>query len=218
MATTLKAELRQERGKGEARRMRAGGRIPAVIYGHGDETRALSLDAHEFERLLASLGGESALIDIQVGRKKTPALIREVQWDPVRPVILHVDLYQIHADEKIHLEVAVRVTGNPVGVREEGGVLQHVRHEIEVECLPKDIPEHVEVNADQLAIGDSIHVRDLDLPGVKILTDGELTICSVVPPTVVEVEEPAEAAEPELVGAEEEEAGAAETESEPEEE
>lgn len=184
MAATLSARPRSERGKSAARALRRSGQVPAIVYGHGDETQAVSVDAHELQKLLAHIN-MNTIIELKVeGGKGTQALIREVQYHATRPDVLHLDLYQIHAGEKITLTVPIRLHGQPVGVRDGGGVLQQVLHELNVECLPKDIPEGIDLEVDQLAVGDSIHVRDVSKPNVKILNDGDLTICSVTPPTV----------------------------------
>jgi large subunit ribosomal protein L25 len=190
MAATLTARTRDERGKSAARALRRSGRIPAVAYGHGEETQSLSVDSLELEKLLSSISVENTLIELQVeGGQPSRALIREVQYHPAKPVILHVDLFQVHAGEKLHLEVPIRLQGNPVGVREQGGVLQQVLNDLEVECLPKDIPEAVNIEVVDLGIGDTVHVRDLDIPNVTILNDADLTICSIVAPTVAALPE-----------------------------
>jgi len=217
MEATLTAQVRTERGKGAARTMRREGRVPAVVYGHGEETRELALDTRETERLLSSISVENTLIQLTVGSEEpVRTLIREVQWHPFKPILLHVDLYQIRRGERIHLEIPVRLNGNPIGVRDEGGVLQHVRHDLEVACLPRAIPERIEVDVSQLSIGDSVHVRDIEIEGVEFLADPDLTICTVVAPTRIEEPEPEEGeelAEPTVVGAEEEEAEAADEET-----
>lgn len=190
MAATLTAQMRDVQGKGPARQLRREGRVPAVVYGHGDETRNLSVSALELEKLLNSISVENTLIDLKIeGGKTTKALIREVQHHPSRPMIMHIDLYQVHAGEKIHLEIPVRLLGNPVGVREGGGTLAQSLHELSVECLPKDIPEAIEVNVDGLAIGDSVHVRDIEIADVKVLNDADLTICSVTAPSAAALPE-----------------------------
>ncbi len=205
---TLNATPRTESGKGAARALRRSGEIPAVVYGHGDSTRMLSVNGHELEQLLSSISVENTLIDLKVGEDATSALIREVQYHPVKPLILHIDLYQVHAGEKIHLEVPVRLEGNPIGVRETAGVLQQQLHEIEVECLPKDIPEVFIVDISELKIGESVHIRDISFPDGKILNDGDLTICAVIAPTAAELSADGEVdegdvdVEPELIGAE----------------
>jgi large subunit ribosomal protein L25 len=207
MAARLNAQVRTETGKGAARTIRREGRVPGVVYGHGEENRVLTIDALELEKLVSTINVENTLIDLKIEgvRKATSALIREVQYHPVRPQILHVDLYQVHAGEKIHLEVPIRLHGAPVGVREDGGVLQEILRELHIECLPADIPEGVDLDISELRIGDVIHVSDVELPGVKILNDPDLVICTVAPPTVVDLPETAETeegvgeVEPELI-------------------
>jgi large subunit ribosomal protein L25 len=190
MAVTLSATPRSERGKSAARTLRRSGRIPAVMYGHGDETRELSLDALELERLISSISIENTLIDVQIeGADTTRALIREVQWHPYKPLVLHVDFYQIHAGESLKLDVPVRLVGTPVGVREQGGVLQQVLHELHIECLPRNIPETLEIDVTGLAINDSVNVSSVSVPNVTILNDPDLSICSVTGPTVAALPE-----------------------------
>ncbi|MBW3628864.1 MAG: 50S ribosomal protein L25 [Gemmatimonadetes bacterium] len=204
MAVTLNARSRATFGKNAARKLRSAGHVPAVIYGHGDETRPLEIAVNELERLLSHISMGNTLIDLRVeGAKATSALIREVQYHAVKPMILHVDFLQVHAGEKIHLRVPVRLHGTPVGVRDEQGVLQEVLHELDVECLPRDIPEGIDIDVEALGIGDSVHVRDVTIANVTILNDPELTIASVTNPTVEAVAEPeadeAADAQPELV-------------------
>ena len=196
MASTLTARTRDERGKGAARRLRATGHVPAVIYGHGDETRALSVSAHDLERLLSHISVENTIIDLEIeGGAKLPALIREVQYHSSRPIVLHIDFYQVHAGERIHLEVPVRLHGSPVGVRDQGGVMAESMHSLSVECLPRDIPEGIDIDVTELQIGQSVHVSDIDVPNVKILNDPELVICSITQPTGVALEDGAETAD-----------------------
>lgn len=190
MAATLKARPRTEQGKGGARRLRHAGQVPAVIYGHGDKNQSLAVDSLELEKLLGSISVENTIIDLQIeGGRGTQALIREVQYHPSKPIVLHVDFYQIHAGEKIHLEVPIRLHGTPVGVRDLGGVMQEVLRDLHVECLPKDIPQAVEVDISGLGIGDAVHVRDVSVPNVKILNDPDLVLVTVVQPTNVELPE-----------------------------
>lgn len=199
MAASLSVAPRSERGKSAVRALRRAGRVPAVMYGHGDETREVSVDAHDLERLLASISVENTLIDVQVeGGETTRALIREVQWHPYRPLVLHVDFYQIHAGERLKLDVPVRLNGIPIGVRENGGVLQQSLHELHIECLPRHIPETVDIDVSGLAIGDSVNVREISLPEVTIHNDPDLAICSVTGPTVAAL--PEEPTEEEVVG------------------
>ena len=199
---TLKADRREDAGKGVARKLRGTGRIPAVLYGHGDRTESLSLDAHELELLLHSINAENTIIGLDVDGSRADVLIREIQKHPFKPEVLHVDFLLVHGDEVLRLQIPVRLTGTPVGVLEDGGVLDHVIYDLEVECLPRHIPEAAEVDISALHVGESVRVRDVSIPNVEILTDGDLAIASVLHPTVP-VEEPeeeaAEAPEPELV-------------------
>lgn len=195
---TLNAALRQEHGKGPARRLRRAGKVPAVIYGHGEATRSLALDAHELDRLFARISVENTIISLNIdGERGGPvrALVREVQMHPFRPEVLHVDFLQIHAGERVHLEVPVRLVGTAAGVK-AGGILQQTLHDVEVRCLPDQIPEALEVDVSGLEIGQSLHVSDLPVPdGVEVETDGERVLCTVIPPTVAALETEAEAPE-----------------------
>ena len=217
---SLSASPRQATGKGAARQARFRGRVPAVIYGHGRDTQPLELEAKALEKALQGVEPASTIIDLAVDGKTVKTLIREIQRHPIRPDIIHVDFYEIHATEKVKLKVPVHLVGNPDGVRNAGGVLDQVTREVEIEVLPENIPDRVELDVNALKIGDSLHVRDLSIPNAKILTDAELTIATVVPPRAEEVAAPSpeattEVAEPELIrkvreGEEEEgEAGAA---------
>ncbi|MEJ2216435.1 MAG: 50S ribosomal protein L25/general stress protein Ctc [Gemmatimonadota bacterium] len=219
---TLKALPRKERGKGPARRMRRDGRIPAVVYGRNEETRSLSIDAHEFDNLMRHVSLENTLIDLSIKGKrgKIRALVGEVQVNPVKAEVLHVDFLQIQAGQKVHVQVPIRLEGAAEGVK-EGGVLQHVLHEVEVRCSSDAIPEEFTVDVSALVIGDSIHISDMAFPdGVEVQVDEDRTVCLVAAPRVLVTEEEEEEAaeleegmEPELVGREEgEEAEEAEDE------
>jgi large subunit ribosomal protein L25 len=191
-------------GKGAARDLRRRGRIPAVIYGHHREPQALDIDAIAATRLLQAIGSAATLVDVTItGREPVKVLIREVQRNPVRPVdIIHLDLYEISADEKITVEVPVHLVGIPDGVRNSGGVLDHLLHEIEIRVLPKDLPSHVDVDVTALTIGHGVFVRDITVPNAEVLTDPGQPICTVVPPRTETAETPAaavEVAEPELI-------------------
>ena len=190
------------------RKLRSQGLVPAVLYGHGDETRTLTLRAQELEKLLSSISVENTIIDLNIeGARATQTLIREVQHHPARKAVLHVDFLQIH------LEVPIRLHGSPIGVRDEGGILQEVLRELHVECLPKDIPEAIDLDIENLGVGDVIHVRDVAAPNVKILNDPDIVLVTVVAPTVAalpEGEEEAAAAaegEPEVISRREGEEG-----------
>jgi large subunit ribosomal protein L25 len=220
---SLAASPRDKTGKGAARQARFAKQVPAVIYGHGRDTQPLMVDALALEKALTGVEPASTLIDLTVDGKKTRALIREIQRHPVRPDIIHVDFYEIHADEKITLKVPVHLVGAPDGVRNAGGVLDQVTREVEIEVLPEHIPDRVELDVTALKIGDSLHVSALTIPNATILTGADLTIATVVPPRAEEEIAPAaeavtEVAEPELirkVREEEGEEGEAEAGAEP---
>lgn len=202
---TLQASPRDKKGKGVARSLRREGKIPAVVYGRGREPESLALDATAVTRFLAESGAATTLIDVEVaGRSGIKALIREVQRNPVRPAdVIHLDLYAVKADEKISVEVPLKFVGTPDGVRNFGGVLDMTSHTLEVEVLPAEIPEFLEVDVTALNIGQSIHVSELHFPQLTILTDPRQTVCTVVAPRAEEVVAPTaeatETAEPELI-------------------
>ena len=210
MATNarLNVEPREERGKSAVRKMRARGRIPAVVYGHGEATRMLSVDAHELDQLFSRVHWENTIIELKIKGERSPVrtLVREVQSHAYKPHIVHVDFQQIHAGERVHVSVPIRLIGNPPGVK-AGGVLTQPESDLEIRCLPDSIPSFIEVDISGLEIGDSIHLRDITLPdGVEAEIDADRTICSVAPPTVTPVEEapeaaaePTEGAEPEVI-------------------
>ncbi|WP_420614596.1 50S ribosomal protein L25/general stress protein Ctc [Candidatus Palauibacter sp.] len=185
----LTARTRTTSGKGAARQLRRSGQLPAVVYGRRDETESLALDIHELSRLLSKIHAATTVIDLEVdGGEPRPVLIREIQRHPYRPQLLHVDFFEIRADVKIRVPVPVHLVETPAGV-EMGGMLQFLRHELEVECLPNEIPSGFEVDVSALEIGDSLHVSDVDAGGVEILEDETVTICTVVPPALEEEEE-----------------------------
>lgn len=230
MATaSITARPRTEVGKGAARSLRREGLVPAVIYGHGLDPLPLAVPARELERVLQTISWENTLINLQLGEHAPAAvLIREVQFHPFRPEVLHVDFMQITAGEKIEVEVPVEVVGLAPGVK-NGGVLEQQLHSVRVWCDPSRIPEQIDVDVGGLEIGDSLHVSDLRLPEIEILTEATTTLAVVVPPAVLKVEEAEAAAEleeeeevePEVVGRgrrEEEEEGAEEGAEEGEEE
>ena len=202
---TLAAESRTFKGKGAARSARRAGRVPAVIYGHHREPASLTVDANALSRLLTVEHGMRALLDIAVdGKAPVKALIREIQRNPVRRQdIVHIDLYEVNANEKITVKVPVHLTGTADGVRNGGGILEHPMRELTVKVLPADIPEHFEVDVTNLVIGKSIHVSELSIPKAEIMDDGNLVVAAVVAPRVEEVVAPAgdaaTTAEPEVI-------------------
>ncbi|HEU5311074.1 MAG TPA: 50S ribosomal protein L25 [Candidatus Eisenbacteria bacterium] len=201
----LKGERRTGVGKGVARKLRQTGSIPAVYYGRGEDPIVLTVGLKDLQDVIERAEGSNVIVDLKVdgdGAGDRKALIREIQRDPVGGHILHLDLQHISLTERIVVEVPVVLVGIAVGVKDGGGILEHLLREVEVECLPTDIPSKLEVDVSALNIGDSLHVSDLKAERVEILTEGDRAIATVVPPTVLEEAKPAEegaAAEPELV-------------------
>lgn len=196
MATqaTLPATPRSRSGKGVARSLRRGGRIPAVIYGRGRDPEAIDVDTTTLTRLLAQISAATTIVDVTVeGRAPVKALIREIQRNPVRPAdIIHLDLYEVHADQKVTIEVPVKLIGVPDGVKNFGGVLDQTMHDMSIRVLPANIPEQIDVDVSALAIGQSIHISDLTQHGgtYEIMSDPRQTICTVVAPRAEEVVAP----------------------------
>ncbi|MGE5926483.1 MAG: 50S ribosomal protein L25 [Gemmatimonadota bacterium] len=200
----LEAATRTRTGKGAARSMRREGKVPAVIYGHGREPETLVIDAPVVARALAGATSSTIMEIVVDDRAPVRALLREVQRNPMRAAdILHLDLYEVHADEKITVAVPVHLVGIPDGVRNFGGVLDQVLRELEIEVFPGDIPESIDVDVTGLAIGHSLFVRDIRLEKAEILNDEDLPVATVVAPRTEEAapaatEEPA-TGEPELI-------------------
>jgi large subunit ribosomal protein L25 len=205
MEKILNAEPRAERGKGAARRLRRAGRIPAVVYGH-DEPHALSVEAREFHKEFHTVS-ESTLINLKSPEGDRQVLIKDYEEDILTGNIIHIDFYEVEKGRKVHTRIALELIGSPIGVR-EGGVLEHSLYEVDIECLPKDLPEHMTVDVSGLDNGDSLHISDVTPPpGVEILNDADQTIAAVViPRAVIEDEEEAaeEDMEPTVIGEEEE--------------
>jgi large subunit ribosomal protein L25 len=179
----LSAEARTATGKGANRKLRVAGKIPAVVYGKGRSPASVALDPRALETLLHQSGaGLNTLIDLSVAGRTDTVLVKELQRHPVNGRFLHVDFFQVDLSQTITVSVPIHFTGKARGV-EFGGILDHPLREIEVECLPRAIPEFVEVDVSALEIGQAIHVADLRLPeGVEVKTDPALPVASVVLP------------------------------------
>jgi len=200
----LKAQKRDDLGKGAARTLRRAGRVPAVLYGRELDSIHLSVDAHEAEHLFHSISVDNTIVDLTVeGEKKPyPTLVREIQTHPWKDSLVHIDFLRIQEGVEVDLEVPVELVGVPVGVRLQGGVLEQIVHELEVRCIPSKIPESFTLDVTELDVNDSLHVSDIPVTeGVEILMSPDQTICAVAIPRVVEE---AELAEP-VVAAEGEE-------------
>jgi len=190
----LKASIRTGMGKGSARKLRAVGLVPAVVYGHGDATRLLTVDAHKIERLFNRIAVENTVIQLEIeGEGTVPVLVREVQSHAYRADVLHIDFYQVHAGELLTVTVPVHLIGTPEGVRTGGGMLDQILHDVEIRCTPDRIPEAIEIDVHALEINTSLHVRDLSVGAdIEILADADQTVCAVIPPTVSALEASAE--------------------------
>lgn len=206
MATaSLNATVRSDKGTGVARKLRAGGNVPAVIYGHGREPQSLSINTREIDRLLSTVSAGSTVIELSVDGKVSRTLIREIQRHPVRRSIVHVDFQELVAGEKITVNIPLRFVGTADGVRNSGGILEETMHQVHLRLDPASIPDHIDVDVTPLTIGHSIHIRDLKLPeGVSILDDAGATVCVCIAPktetaATTSEGEGASAAEPELI-------------------
>jgi large subunit ribosomal protein L25 len=185
----LTAESREGVGKGAARKIRAAGKVPGVLYGPAVEPMRLAVDALQLWHALHTDAGTNVLINLAVDGDTFLTMPREVQRDIVRGTLLHVDFLRIRRDVAIQVDVPVLLVGESVGVK-EGGVVEHHLWELRVECLPTQVPESIEADISALAVGDSLHVSDLKVPQhITLLTPAEETLVSVVPPPVLEVEE-----------------------------
>lgn len=170
---SIEVEQREAQGKNVNRRLRAKGRIPAVVYGAGRDSVTIEVEQHKLEQLLRE-EGENAVFLLQLGGtgKSRHAMIKELQRNSVTGQLLHVDFLRVLMDQKIHISVAIEPKGVPVGVKTEGGILDFVTREIDVECLPGNIPGSIEIDVTKLQIGDHIEVKDLEMPeGVELFHD-----------------------------------------------
>jgi len=185
----LIAELREKTGKGVARKLRAKGFVPAIFYGPRTQNIPISVEVKALRKTLQTEAGENVLIELDIKRDgesdKKVVMLKDVQIDALSGDILHADFYEIAMDETLKVEVPLNLLGKPEGTK-LGGILEQIRRSIEIECLPGDIPKRIDIDVSGLKIGDSIHVRDLKIEKVKILSDPNLTIATVVPPTVEE--------------------------------
>jgi large subunit ribosomal protein L25 len=205
----LNGTLRKSLGKGGARKARAAGQIPGVIYGHGETPMSIAIDNREFITVMRTHKGGNAIVNLKVGDGEYTALVRDAQMDPLSRKIVHLDFQHISLTETIEVEVVVHPTGLAVGVKDGGGILELITRQVTVRCLPTAIPPSIDIDVTALNIGESLHVRDLVASGITILTDPDTTVITIVAPTVEEVapvegvvvEGEAAAAEPEVVGA-----------------
>jgi large subunit ribosomal protein L25 len=203
---TLSATLRSESGKGAARALRRAGSVPAVIYGHKREPMSLSVSTRELERLLERVATGTTVVELSIDGRVSRTLIREIQKHPFKKQLVHVDFQELVAGEMITVNVPLVIVGTAIGVRSFQGILDQTMRELEVEVDPSAIPNHIDVDVTALNIGDSIHVRDLNVPaGVTVLTDADASVVVVAAPKVNAADAAAEAAaasaEPEVLRA-----------------
>ena len=197
----LRATERKGTGKGVARELRRQGLIPAVLYGPATASIALTVSAQDLEKVYEKSGGENVILNLMIengGTQNKTAMIKEVQTSPLTSQYLHIDFYEISLEKEITVKVQVEPTGKCKGA-ESGGLLQLIRYELDVSCLPGDIPGKIEVDVSDLDVGDSLHVEEIDVgEKVKLVYDSNFTVVTVVAPTVEEeevVEEELEEAE-----------------------
>lgn len=207
MEATLEAVPRTTRGKNEARRLRASGQIPAVLYG-GDQVGGtpIAVDPKVLSRILHSDTGANTLISLKTsGAPEVRVMVREYQLDPVSNHLLHADFYRVAMDRRIQVTVPIVVRGEPRGVKQQGGVLDFVHREIEIECLPADIPEHIEIDVSELMVGQAVRMKDLTVDAKWTpVSEPEMMLVHVIMPKVEEAAPVAEAApaapaEPEVI-------------------
>jgi large subunit ribosomal protein L25 len=202
---SLEGFFRETSGKGGARALRRAGNIPAIFYGPETDPMPIQVERRSFEKILKKQTSENVLYQLTVkGRDQEmikTVMLKEIQKNPTSREILHVDFYEVSLSKAIDVMVAIKVVGKAPGV-EKGGILQETSRELEIRCLPTNIPDHIDVDVSALEIGDSIHVEDLPLPeGIRVLSDPRLTLITLVPPTEEKpaaAEEAAEGAEVEV--------------------
>ncbi len=197
---TVSAEPRDTRGKNEARRLRARGKAPGVVYGVKENAVAVAINPSDVQKILHSSTGHNTIFNLSIqGGEVTPAMIVDWQRDPVKETLLHVDLKRIDLTKKIVVKVRVLTTGEPQGVKIQGGLFEVISREVEVECLPDDIPEHFTLDVSDLMIGQNLRASDIQLTGsVKLMSPGDQVIAHCV---TMRAEETTAAAEPGAEGA-----------------
>jgi large subunit ribosomal protein L25 len=179
---TIQVEKRDEIGKNANRRLRAAGQLPAVVYGDQKEPVAITINRRTVIELLKKGGGENAvfLLELAGSDSSRHAMIRDLQVDPISRQIVHIDFQRIRLSQKVRVQVAVQLEGEAHGVKNEGGVLDFITRELEVECLPTAIPQGLVVDVTRLAIGDHVEAKDIELPeGVELMEEGERVIVSI---------------------------------------
>jgi large subunit ribosomal protein L25 len=221
----LEAQQREPGNKNAARRVRVAGKIPAVVYGAGKDTSAIAVDPRQVMRILKSESGHNTIFDLALGSDRVKAMIVDWQFEPIKGTLLHVDLQRIAMDKKMTVTVPVILKGEPLGVKQDGGILEQLLREVEIECLPADIPKSIEADVSHLVFGIELRVKDLaHSDKVKFLTDDERMVAHItlvkeeVAPTPEAVADAATAtpAEPEVIKKGKQDAEGEEAEAKPE--
>jgi large subunit ribosomal protein L25 len=185
----LTAEIREGVGKEKAKKLRTKGLIPAIFYGPRSQTIPLVIDSKELAKVLQTEAGENVLIDLDIRKgnqsDRKVVMVKDIQIDPLQRITLHTDFFEVTMDEMVTVEVPVHLVGKPEGTK-MGGILDQIRRVIQIQCFPGDIPKSIDIDVSPLKIGDSIHVQDIKVEKVKILSDTNYTIATVVPPVVEE--------------------------------
>ena len=206
MKVTIKGEKRENFGKNASRRIRKEGKLPAILYGPNTDNVSLILNKKDFFNILKSESGENTIFKVEFDSDKRDVMIKALQQDVVSDEILHVDLIQIALDKVIRVMVPLVLTGEAVGVKTEGGFVDFVTREVEAECLPKDIPENIEVDISELHLNQSAKMEALpEIEGVQFTSDPQMIIALVKAPSAVEeIEEEVEEVEEEIISEEDE--------------
>jgi len=219
-ALTIEATPREGFGKNASRRLRYAGRLPAVIYGGEGEALSVTVDPRQLASILRGKGGHTSLLNVEIqGGAQVRVMVKDWQTDPVRGSLLHVDFVRVTRDTYVKVKVPIHITGEPQGVKLQGGIFEFVLREVEMECLPDDIPEHLTVDVTEMTLGRNLRVSHLPTgPNVKVLTDPNRVVAHVVALKVEEEKAAVEgaevaAAEPELIRKPKAEDGASEEES-----
>jgi large subunit ribosomal protein L25 len=206
----VEAQAREDssRGKNEARRLRAKGRVPAVVYGAKKPSLAVSVDPKQISRILQSESGHNTIFELQLNGDKARVMIVDWQYDPLKGKLLHIDMKRIAMDERIKVQVPIHLKGEAAGVKQQGGILDQVLREVEIECLPSDIPSHIDADISHLVFGTVLRVADLPHTGsLKFITDANQTVAHITSvkeevaptPEAVAAEAAAAPAEPEVI-------------------
>lgn len=202
----IEVETRQEKGSNASRRLRNEGKVPAVVYGSNLDSAAITVNRRRVIELLQEAGGENAIFLLTLGKEKRHAMIREMQVDPITNRIEHIDFQRIDMSEKVTVEIQVELVGTPVGVKQDGGLVDFITRTVSVECLPTDIPTELELDISALHIGQHLEAKDLTMPDkVQLVEDEDKVIVAVAAPRLAEEDEEAEGDEGEALLEKEEE-------------